>query len=71
MQYPHLRKIIDNFMSAKAKVRYYNSGVDGTLCVEWFEGGRGHSATVVDLARRIHRYKKEVIARENRIAAHS
>lgn len=69
MQYPNLRKIIDNFMSAENKVAYYTSGVDGTLCVEWVQFGRWHSATVVDLARRIHRYKKEVIARGNRIAA--
>lgn len=67
-KYTNLQKIITNFMSADAKVRFYESAVDGTPCVEWLQFSQWHNATVVDLARRIHRHKKSVIAQKKRIA---
>lgn len=52
------------------KVRFYASGVDGTDCVEYLDGDkRLKTAETVDLARRIHRHKKDMAAIDARIAA--
>lgn len=52
------RRLIKSFFDADAKIRFYPSAVDGTDCVEWVDGGRWKNATVVDLAKRIHKFKK-------------
>lgn len=59
------QRLIVSFMGADAKVEFYTSAVDGTMCVEWLSFGRYERATVVALGKRIMRYKKE----RNRIAA--
>lgn len=51
------------------KVRFYASGVDGTDCVEYLDGDHlfKNSETVV-LARRIHKFKKQMAAMDKRIS---
>lgn len=61
------KKIITDFMT-DSKVSFYTSSVDGTLCVEWFDMGRMHTATATDLARRILRFRKEAIANAKKAA---
>jgi hypothetical protein len=52
-------KIILEFMKPENKVEFYTSSVDGNPCVSWVSFSRHQNATMVDLARRILRYKKE------------
>lgn len=54
-------KIILDFMKPENKVQFYVSAVDGTPCVEWLSFGRWERATMVDLASRIHRHKKQTM----------
>lgn len=51
------QKLIKDFM-ADTKVEFFNSSVDGTLCVEWLEMGVWKRSTVVDLGRRIMSFKR-------------
>ena len=57
------RNVIEEFMSARNKVAFYNSAIDGTLCVEWFDAGVCHTSTAENLAKRIIRFKRENLAK--------
>ena len=53
-----LEKLIMSFFSDSAKVCFYKSAVDGTMCVEWLQDGRHRTSTAISLGESIMRHKR-------------
>ena len=53
-----LEKLILSFFSDSAKVCFYPSAVDGTMCVEWLQDGRYRNSTAKGLGESIMRHKR-------------
>tara|TARA_R110000796_G_scaffold41562_1_gene102780 strand:+ start:223 stop:453 length:231 start_codon:yes stop_codon:yes gene_type:complete len=56
-----LEKLILSFFSDSAKVCFYPSAVDGTMCVEWIQNGRHRTETAINLGKSIMRHKRAML----------
>ena len=68
---PALEKLITDFFSTNpaAKLTFFPSAVDGTMCAEWMDGGRAHTATATDLGKRIMNHRRMMMRMAKKAAA--